>query len=724
MAVDSGDLSISIPIGITIGLLASFVQSLGLTIQRKSHVLNQALPEDHQKVEHRRPLWLLGFAIFLSSNLFGSVFQIASLPVVILAPLGAVSLLWNAFFARLLLGDVFSPWMFLGTLLIAGGAVLIAVFGIVPEPTRSLEDLLRLFNRPTFIAYFSLLGFAVFVWLATAHAVEYSYHRRYKLVDVSPPLSPLVMPTVAPSILTTATTAHHAVDPTSPTERTPLIDRKPHPRSKSTSPSPSPNGSSMIASPLSYASRSPRTPLFLSSSYASISGILSGMCLLFAKSGVELLLLTLGGDNQFWRWQAWVLLLGLIVFALLQLWYMHKGLVLADPTLVCPLAFCFYNLSSIVNGLIYFDQFSLLSTTHLLLVLLGIAVLLAGVYVISFPPEGGRGVDIGTWTEGELPTELLSTGESDIEAQEEAFEDEPLPMEDEARPESPHNRTQTQAGLGLHVITEPPTPIAAPQVSPTPPSPTGTSLRSRARRHGREQSDSALVTSPPRRSRSSADELDHSDTQPGATPGRRRRTTVEAGSSLNPGALMSQHPLSPSGSALGGFSIGLSPLSPGFSIVPRERRRRTTPLSGSGSGLGLSNSVHGSFGAAGTSLATSSVSPANGADSHSHREAQAAGGARLPSRAASWTMRRVVSEGDAERRRRRTAPAGQEGLLYGTDRDLERSAAQGEGEGETQEDGAQVNQAYGRGGRRTKGRWKWLQTVVERVVRSGGEEVR
>ena len=55
MAVDSTDPTISIPIGITIGLLASFVQSLGLTIQRKSHVLNQALPEEHQKVEHRRP---------------------------------------------------------------------------------------------------------------------------------------------------------------------------------------------------------------------------------------------------------------------------------------------------------------------------------------------------------------------------------------------------------------------------------------------------------------------------------------------------------------------------------------------------------------------------------------------------------------------------------------------------------------------------------------------
>jgi hypothetical protein len=83
---------------------------------------------------------------------------------VILAPLGAVSLLWNAFFARFLLGDVFSLWMILGTSLIAGGAVLIAVFGIVPEPTRSLEDLLELFGRPVFVAYFTLLG--VFVVLS------------------------------------------------------------------------------------------------------------------------------------------------------------------------------------------------------------------------------------------------------------------------------------------------------------------------------------------------------------------------------------------------------------------------------------------------------------------------------------------------------------------------------------------------------------------------------
>jgi drug/metabolite transporter (DMT)-like permease len=108
----------------------------------------------------------LGFATFITSNLIGSLVQIASLPVVILAPLGAVSLLWNAFFARLILGDVFSLWMVLGTILIAVGAVLIAVFGIVPEPTHALEDLLELFRRPAFVAYFSILGSTVLVCLA------------------------------------------------------------------------------------------------------------------------------------------------------------------------------------------------------------------------------------------------------------------------------------------------------------------------------------------------------------------------------------------------------------------------------------------------------------------------------------------------------------------------------------------------------------------------------
>jgi hypothetical protein len=120
---------------------------------------------------------------------------------------------------------------------------------------------------------------------------------------------------------------------TTATERTPLLDRK----------SPSPSPSILFAKASGTHSKAVnRTRLLLAVSYASISGIVSGMCLLFAKSGVELLILTLSGQNQFRRWESWMLLLGLVAFALIQLWYLHKALTLANPMLVCPCESCLF----------------------------------------------------------------------------------------------------------------------------------------------------------------------------------------------------------------------------------------------------------------------------------------------------------------------------------------------------------------------------------------------
>ncbi|KAF8506694.1 hypothetical protein F5888DRAFT_1902347 [Russula emetica] len=488
-ALSVGDGGISIAAGIIVGLLASCIQSLGLTIQRKSHVLNQALPDDLQRVEHRRPLWLLGFLIFISSNILGSLFQLASLPIVILAPLGAVSLLCNAFFACFILGDVLSLWMILGTLLIAGGAVLIAVFGIVPEPTHSLEDLLVLFSRPAFVAYFSLLGFAVLVCLAITHLAEYSYSRRLRNGPPSRPSSPLMIRTESLADLTT--------------ERTPLLVRKRVPGSSAAS-----TVSATSSSTQRNATRS-RTPLLLSISYASTSGILSGMCLIFAKSGVELLLISIHGSNQFWKWQAWMLILGLVGFALLQLWYLNKALKLADPTIVCPLAFCFYNLSSIVNGLVYFDQVALLPTTHLLLVILGIFILLGGVWAVSL-----QAVNVDTWSGGdEVDVPLIEDGATD------------------------------EGSL--------------PECIPTPAPPVP---QSPEREHARAHSESSA--SPP--------------LSPVGL--RRRATQIYLGHGTIGGTIPIASP--PSTVHAPVFSIGLSPASPGFVLVPRERRRSTSAQPG------------------------------------------------------------------------------------------------------------------------------------------------
>ncbi|KAF5390327.1 hypothetical protein D9757_002944 [Collybiopsis confluens] len=498
-------------------------------------------------------LWLLGLAIFISSNVIGSLVQIASLPVVILAPLGAVSLLWNAFFARLILGDSFSSWMIVATLFIAGGAVLIAVFGIVPEPTRSLEDLLALFRRPTFVVYFSLLGAIVFLSLAMTHLTEYRLNRRCgQTISLSESPTNIIPPVALepPSTLTTGIT--DSVTDAIINERAPLLDYK------------SQGSSSRASSLLSlnkFATQSQirsfyRTRLMIAISYASFSGIISGMCLLFAKSGVELLLLTVQGQNQFWRWQSWVLVISLIVFALLQLWYLHKGLTLADPTLVCPSAFCFYNLSSIVNGLVYFDQFNLISPLHLGLVALGIVVLLVGVWVVSIQAGGEGTLDV-PW----VPDNVLNDEAS-------AVEDEPvaIPEEIEARASANHNESHS---------------LSAPWGTASEPV-MGSEQSSRS--HFGEGLSPSSVTSQPfyssdRASPSNIYSSAHLRRPTAVIDTRHHRTQSNSQyHTLNHNSL-TRPPLSPtlptvSTLAGTGFQIGLSPFSPGFSVVPLERRRR------------------------------------------------------------------------------------------------------------------------------------------------------
>lgn len=335
------------------------------------------------------------------------------------------------------------------------------------------------------------------------------------------------------------------------------------------------------------------------------------MCLLFAKSGVELLLLTLGGKNQFWRWEAWVLVLGLIVFALLQLWYLHKALVLADPTLVCPCkcyygtwkfttnngdiaAFCFYNLSSIVNGLVYFDQFSLIPPPFLGLVTLGIFILLCGVWVVSIH-SGGGGVDVGTWNEETVklsgedvalylePEDIQSSSEAVVMTRQQALSQAkvqfvPVPMERETHSESslPNIPASSEINNGLGHSIGPGADSRRNQSTISTPKHAETQLygvrRIPSHRPRRPTADFTGSTS--------TSQLPHARTVSYPHPGRPHHAP------LSP-------PLGTVPTMSTGFQIGLSPLSPGFTITPRERRRRPSGFGIGGPFADLPNNVGG-----------------------------------------------------------------------------------------------------------------------------------
>jgi hypothetical protein len=242
-------------------------------------------------------------------------------------------------------------------------------------------------------------------------------------------------------------------------------------------------------------------------------------------------------------------------------------------------AFCFYNLSSIVNGLVYFDQISLIPPAHLGLIVLGIFILLGGVWVVTIQ----SGVK-----------------KPSIERKHDGFNDDVFDGVDTATDIEDGSQDNFDGGsaegsdvtvlpVRASVLTE----VETLPVSMRVPSTsadieqgfTPSSVLSRT-------SDGATWSPEPQHRLS---RRDSQSVRPSLKTSPRRRSTVHTSN----GPSSSQHPhyrtpslnhthanygqISPPLLAFGtGFQIGLSPLSPGFAVVPRERGRRSSEL-----GLGL-----------------------------------------------------------------------------------------------------------------------------------------
>ena len=290
--------------------------------------------------------------MFVVSNLVGSTIQITTLPLPVLSTLQASGLVFNTIFATLLLKEPFTRYSIIGTILTCGGAALIATFGAIGEPAHNLGQLLELLGRWEFIVWMSGTLVVVVGTIFFAHILKmWSTHKHIE---------------------------HHFL-------------KRERPRSASSaSISAPPEGMSLKRSftaslPRPLQVRVSRLRLARGLCYGLISGILSAHSLLVAKSAVELIVRTvIDRINQFNRFQSWLILLGLLFFALSQLYYLHLGLRLCSTSVLYPFVFCVYNIIAILDGLIYFHQASRLSALQGGLVALGTVILLAGVFALSW----------------------------------------------------------------------------------------------------------------------------------------------------------------------------------------------------------------------------------------------------------------------------------------------------------------------------------------------------
>ncbi|KAK5083054.1 hypothetical protein LTR05_006936 [Lithohypha guttulata] len=347
-----GDLSPqgTIAVGILVGLISTSVQSLGLTLQRQSHLREDEKDYDDRKPAWKRPRWQAGMLMFVSSNLIGSTIQITTLPLPVLSTLQASGLVFNTAFATLLLKEQFTRYSAMGTIGTCAGAALIATFGAIGEPAHNLSQLIALLKEKSFIIWMAATLFVAVLTIAFSYLLKYYSSHRHIMRHWF---------------------THHERPRSSSSAGSP---QSAHPKRQFTSSLPRP-----------MQLRLARLRLIRGLSYGLISGILSAHSLLMAKSAVELIVRTLVDHrNQFNRFESWLILLALVFFALIQLYYLHLGLRLCSTSVLYPFVFCIYNIIAILDGLIYFQQGSRLSGLDAGLVALGTVILLAGVLALSW----------------------------------------------------------------------------------------------------------------------------------------------------------------------------------------------------------------------------------------------------------------------------------------------------------------------------------------------------
>ncbi|KAF2454570.1 magnesium transporter NIPA-domain-containing protein [Lineolata rhizophorae] len=163
----------SVALGVLVGLLSTTIQSVGLTLQRKSHLLEDEKEEHHtRRPPYRRRRWQLGMFMFIVSNIVGSTIQITTLPLPVLSTLQASGLVFNTICATLILGEPFTRFSLAGTILVTGGAVLIGTFGALTEPSHNLNQLLDLLARRQFMLWLIGTFLIVGVILASSWALK------------------------------------------------------------------------------------------------------------------------------------------------------------------------------------------------------------------------------------------------------------------------------------------------------------------------------------------------------------------------------------------------------------------------------------------------------------------------------------------------------------------------------------------------------------------------
>lgn len=145
-------------VGVALAVCGNLVISVGLSLTKHAHNLNQALDPPLPYVS--LPFWWLGFAATLLGEL-GNFASYGFTEASIVAPLGAVSVLANAFIAACWLREGLGARKMLGCALCIIGGFVIVLSRPPSSVTLDITTFTKYLQDRVFVVYMLLLSAAV-----------------------------------------------------------------------------------------------------------------------------------------------------------------------------------------------------------------------------------------------------------------------------------------------------------------------------------------------------------------------------------------------------------------------------------------------------------------------------------------------------------------------------------------------------------------------------------
>jgi len=332
-------------LGPLLSALGSTMSNFGVNCQKLSAMWEAKVAPEERRPYTRQPMWWVGILLLMLGS-FGDFSALMFSPQSIVAPVSAITLVANIFFATSFLGEQVQNTDYVGTGCILVGVLICVVFGSRGHDEIDITDMKSNFVQAPFLVYAIITSSSA---LAIYLCCRYLEPKRVKLE----------------TLLFEGENVWLKEIQESNAERIECTNWK----------------NSLIRSYHGYVKFVKLHPFF----YCALSGILGGQSLTFAKSVGELI-----GDSfdQGWKKSVgsgifWFFFFGMLFFIFSQIHFINKALIISDALFVVPVFQCFWISFSTLGGLFYYQEYKTLKFMNYLLFPIGIILILLGVYTLA-----------------------------------------------------------------------------------------------------------------------------------------------------------------------------------------------------------------------------------------------------------------------------------------------------------------------------------------------------